>query len=203
MAGRRMTALLRPSLLLLFLFALVSSAVQHRRRRWSPTTTVRRRKSSTTRSAVAAATTPRFYVSHIDSTTARPSTPPGDWIDITDYNVSTDGSRDVSSVIDQIGGANTHGATLFFPGRLGGGGAAAGWLPSKYLIDPQTRCGGARRGTRPRHSPCGSSLVHRSWQLLALACTSAVLSKQEVIVSSTRVRIQHRHKSAATARMPL
>ena len=92
---------------------------------------------------------PRFGVSPEDA--ASPGPPAGDWIDITDYNISTDGTRDVSGVVTAIGRANTHGAVLLFPGRLGNGpdGAAAGWLPSKYLIDPAELLGGYRAWNAP------------------------------------------------------
>jgi hypothetical protein len=92
---------------------------------------------------------PRFDVPLEDA--ASPGPPAGDWIDITDYNVSTDGTRDVSGVVTAIGRANSHGAVLLFPGRLGNGpdGAAAGWLPSKYLIDPAELLGGYKAWNSP------------------------------------------------------
>jgi hypothetical protein len=73
----------------------------------------------------------------------------GDWLDITRYNVSTDGTRDISTIVDAIGRANTHGAVLLLPGRKGGGGAAAGWLPSRYLIDPPHLLGGYKAWNTP------------------------------------------------------
>ena len=64
--------------------------------------------------------------------------PPPSWLAITDYNVSTDGSADVSATIDAIGRAHTHGAVLLLPGGLGPGGAAAGAPSSRYLIKPSS-----------------------------------------------------------------
>ena len=64
--------------------------------------------------------------------------PPPSWLTITDYNVSTDGSADVSATIDAIGRAHTHGAVLLLPGGLGPGGAAAGAPSSRYLIKPSS-----------------------------------------------------------------
>ena len=76
--------------------------------------------------------------------------PPGtNWLTITDFNVSTTGTQDVSTIIDEIGRLHSHGVTLYFPGGLGPGGTAAGSPPSLYLIDPPAPAGPAGSWTAP------------------------------------------------------
>eukprot|EP01050_Picozoa_sp_SAG11_P021786 SAG11_NODE_3954_length_2134_cov_1.565602_2_plen_365_part_00 len=137
----------------------------------------------------------RFFVDRDDM--AAPSPPAGrDWIDITSYNVSTDGSYDVSAVIEAIGRANTHGATLFFPGRLGGGGAAAGWLPSKYLIDPPKLL----RGLKAWNSPAALTLWIEPGAALVTAAGVRMYIGGAVQAGATHIFDPHTHPLPAQIR---
>ena len=51
-----------------------------------------------------------------ESASSPASVPGASWLTITDYNVSSDGSADVSAVIDTIGRSHMHGTVLVLPG---------------------------------------------------------------------------------------
>ena len=61
------------------------------------------------------------------------------WLTLTDFNVSTDGSSDVSAAIDAIGKAHTHGVILVVPGDVSAADAGAGFPTARYLVNPPSR----------------------------------------------------------------